>query len=79
MGIKQVNMHEAKSKLSELGELAWKGQKIVIAKAGKPFLDLYPHRESKPKRKPGRFKNEIKISDDFDKTPDDIIDSFEGK
>jgi len=79
MGTKQVNMHEAKTKLSELGELAWKGQKIVIAKAGKPFLDLYPHRETKPKRKPGRFKNKIKMSDDFDNTPDDIIDSFEGE
>jgi len=79
MGTKQVNMHEAKTKLSELGELAWKGEKIVIAKAGKPFLDLYPHKDIKSKRKPGRFKNKIKIADDFDITSDDIIDSFEGR
>jgi antitoxin (DNA-binding transcriptional repressor) of toxin-antitoxin stability system len=72
-------MHEAKTKLSELGELAWKGEKIVIAKAGKPFLDLYPHKETKSARKPGRFKGAINISDDFDNTSEDLIDTFEGK
>jgi PIN domain nuclease of toxin-antitoxin system len=29
----KVNMHEAKSQLSRLGELAWKGERIIIAKA----------------------------------------------
>ena len=46
MNSKQVNMHEAKSRLSELGELVWKGEKVVIARAGKPYLDLLPHRET---------------------------------
>jgi len=27
----KVNMHEAKSQLSKLSELAWKGESIVIA------------------------------------------------
>ena len=39
----KVNMHEAKSRLSKLGELAWQGEEIVIANAGKPYLDLLPH------------------------------------
>jgi len=79
MGIKQFNMHEAKSKLSELGELAWKGEKIVIAKAGKPYLDIYPHLSDRRPRKPGRFKDVIKMSDDFDKTPEALIKAFEGE
>ena len=29
----QVNMHEAKSQLSKLGEKAWEGETAVIAKA----------------------------------------------
>ncbi len=73
----QVNMHEAKSQLSQLGEKVWEGKTVVIAKAGKPYLDLSPHQEKKQPRKPGRFKGEIKISRDFDRTPQDIIDSFE--
>ncbi|RON06526.1 antitoxin [Pseudomonas brassicacearum] len=74
----QVNMHEAKSQLSQLAERAWHGDKVVIAKAGKPYLDLLPHVDTPRVRKPGRLKGEIRISANFDKTPKDIIDGFEG-
>ena len=79
MGKKQVNMHEAKSRLSELGGLVWKGEQVVIAKAGKPYLDLLPHRELRRKRKPGRLKGRIKIPADFDVTPPELIADFEGR
>jgi antitoxin (DNA-binding transcriptional repressor) of toxin-antitoxin stability system len=79
MNPKQVNMHEAKSRLSELGELVWKGEKVVIAKAGKPYLDLLPHRAGRAKRKPGRLKGQIFIADDFDETPPEVIADFEGQ
>jgi len=75
----QVNMHEAKSRLSQLGENAWSGVKVVIAKSGKPYLDLLPHKDVGKPRKPGRYKGRIRISRRFDHTPDDIIDAFEGK
>jgi antitoxin (DNA-binding transcriptional repressor) of toxin-antitoxin stability system len=75
---KQVNMHEAKSKLSELGELVWKGERVIIAKAGKPYLDLLPHKETRKERVPGRLAGQIKIAADFDNTPAEIIDAFEG-
>ena len=73
----QVNMHAAKSQLSRLGELAWQGEKIVIAKAGKPYLDLVPHRGEE--RKLGALKGKIRIAPDFDETPPDVIDAFEGR
>jgi antitoxin (DNA-binding transcriptional repressor) of toxin-antitoxin stability system len=79
MAIKQVNMHEAKSRLSELGELVWKGEKVVIAKAGKPYLDLLPHRPERRERKPGLLKGKIRIARDFDATPPEVIDAFEGR
>jgi len=74
----QVNMHEAKSKLSALAEKVWQGETVVIAKAGKPYLDILPHQENRIQRKPGRFKGQIHIADDFDHTPEEIIDAFEG-
>ena len=40
-----VNIHEAKTQLSRLIERAARGEHIVIAKAGKPVVDLIPHRE----------------------------------
>lgn len=78
MSIIQINMHEAKSKLSQLAKRAWSGDTIVIAKAGKPYLDLIPHKPVGKPRKPGRYKGQIKISKDFDLTPLDIIEEFEG-
>ena len=72
----QVNMHAAKTQLSRLGELAWQGERVVIAKAGKPYLDLVPHRGFE--RKLGALKGKIWIAPDFDDTPEEIIEAFEG-
>lgn len=74
----QVDMREAKSQLSRLAEQAWRGDRVVITKAGKPYLDLLPHVELRA-RKPGRLKGKIRMSADFDKTPEGIIAGFEGR
>jgi antitoxin (DNA-binding transcriptional repressor) of toxin-antitoxin stability system len=75
----KVNMHEAKTQLSRLGDLAWRGEKIVIAKAGKPYLDLVPHRAIEQARKPGLLKGKIEMADDFNDTTDDVLNDFEGQ
>ena len=55
----QVNMHEAKSQLSRLGELACQGERIIIAKAGKPYLELLPyHEKQREPRKLGILKEQ---------------------
>ena len=73
----QVNMHEAKSQLSRLGELAWNGEEIVIARAGKPYLLLQPYR-ARRRRELGSLEGQIWIAEDFDDTPLEIIEAFEG-
>jgi len=73
----KVNMHEAKSQLSRLGEQAWAGETVIIAKAGKPYLDLLPHTGKHEPRKPGRFKGQIQTSDDFDQPSEEINTAFE--
>jgi len=74
----QVNMHEAKTRLSELAEKVLKGEKVVIARAGKPIVDLVPHAPDKKTRYPGGYEDVIEMSADFDNTPEDIIASFYG-
>ncbi len=74
----KVNMHEAKSQLSRLAELAWQGERIIIAKAGKPYLDLVPHRGVGGERQPGQLKGQIQIAEDFDETSEQLIADFEG-
>ena len=82
----QVNMSEAQSNLSMLGELAWKGEEVIIAKAGKPFLRLTPYdepnqvedkpEEPKHRRLSGALEGQIWIAPDFDDTPEELIDLF---
>ena len=77
----QVNMDEAKSKLAELGELAWQGEEVIIAKAVKPFLRIAPYNApepqdlnvEQPKRRPlGMLEGQIWIAPDFDDTPKEL-------
>ena len=76
---KQVNMHEAKSQLSKLGELVQQGERVVVAKAGKPYFDLVPHREHGVVRKPGSLAGRILIADDFNEPDEETIVDFEGR
>lgn len=63
----QVNIYEAKTRLSELVEQARQGQTVVIAKNGTPLaklvaLDAQPNASLVY----GLMKSEIEIADDFD-------------
>ena len=62
----QVNMHEAKSQLSHLGELACQGERVIIAKAGKPYLELLPYKEKREPRKAGILKEQGWPEPDWD-------------
>ena len=41
----QINVHEAKSQLSALIARVLAGEKVTIARAGNPVVDIIPHRE----------------------------------
>ncbi len=73
------NMHEAKTHLSQLVEDAMAGKDVVIAKAGKPLVRLVPIRHEAIERKPGKFKGKVRIAEDFDQTPVELIRAFEGE
>lgn len=72
----QANMHEAKSKLSQLAELAHQGERVVIAKAGKPYVDLVPHRNSTP-RVPGGYSINMDAFDCADEEIESMFDFLE--
>jgi len=60
-----VNMHEAKTRLSELVRLVEAGEKVVLARNGTPVVELVP--AERPKKREGGFlKGQIWISPDFD-------------
>lgn len=75
----KVNMHEAKTNLSKLVEVAASGEEVIIARAGKPAVELIPVRKARKQRRPGLLAGRIRISDDFYRTSEDILDEFDGK
>lgn len=74
-----VNMHEAKTKLSSLVEEAVTGEEVIIAKSGSPLVRLVPVQRDVRPRVPGRFKGLISLEEDFEQTPEEVINDFEGK
>jgi len=66
--MRTVNIHEAKTQLSRLVDMAAKGESFVIAKAGKPLVRVTAI-EAGPSRTPSRFgflAGQIQVPDDFD-------------
>ena len=60
-----VNMHEAKSRLSELVRLVEQGEKVVLSRNGTPVAELVP--ADKPQTREGGFwKGQVWMSPDFD-------------
>lgn len=72
----QVNMHEAKTRLSQLVELVNQGEEVVIARAGKPAARLVPVEAPKKRRKGGIWKGKVWIAPDFDAPMPEFEDLF---
>lgn len=66
--MKTVNIHEAKTHLSRLVEEASKGKPFIIAKAGKPVVQVIALDApiGNQKRRLGFLKGEFLVPDDFD-------------
>jgi prevent-host-death family protein len=74
---RQVNLYEAKTKLSRLVERAAAGEEIIIAKDGKPRARLVPLKQEPPRRRPGAGRGKVWIADDFDAPlPADLLAAF---
>ncbi|MEC5344711.1 type II toxin-antitoxin system prevent-host-death family antitoxin [Brenneria populi] len=71
----QANMHEAKSRLSQLADQAAEGETVIIAKAGKPYVQLIP--VSQGDRTPGGYERRIAMDRRFDEADRDIQRMFE--
>jgi prevent-host-death family protein len=72
----QINIAQAKARLSELVQKAMLGEEVIIAKDNRPLLRLVPIDPVPSSRKPGSAKNEIiSVAKDFDQTPD-VFDGY---
>ena len=77
--MRQVNIHEAKTHLSQLVEDVARGDEIIIAKAGKPMARLVAFDNDTTPRPRGLLQGKIWIADDFDAPlPEEILQDFGG-
>jgi prevent-host-death family protein len=66
-GPRQVNVHEAKTRLSQLLAEVEAGREIVVARNGAPVAKLVPFRKAPPARlRVDTWKGKIGMSPDFD-------------
>jgi prevent-host-death family protein len=74
------NIHEAKTHLSRLIELAAKGEPFVIAKAGKPMVKVMALDAPEPPqmKRIGSMAGEIEVPDDFDRMGSEEIERMFG-
>lgn len=64
-----INIHEAKTHLSRLVELASKGEPFIIAKAGKPLVKVMALNAPEPAqvKRLGFMSGHASVPDDFDR------------
>lgn len=73
------NIHETKTHLSQILALVDKGEDVLIGKAGRPIAKLSKYEvENEPRKFDAPWRGKVWVSEDFDKTDDDIINSFYG-
>jgi prevent-host-death family protein len=72
-----INVSEAKAKLSQLIDMVYHGEKVVIAKNNLPIADLVIHKPTS-KRQLGLLEGKVDIPDDFLEEDDEINAMFYG-
>lgn len=76
------NIHDAKTQLSKLVEMAARGESFVIAKAGKPMVKVIALDTPEPSqmKRFGFMAGQIKVPDDFNTMgAQEIQHLFEGE
>ena len=74
-----TNIHEAQRRFPGLIERVIAGEEIIIEKEHQPVAKLIPYEQSHEPRQPGgSWQGKIKIADDFDELPKDLMAAFGG-
>ena len=76
----QLNVYEAKTRLSELLDRAAAGDEVVIARHGRPVARLVRYEALRAGRTLGGLAGRVRMAENFDAPlPDHLIAAFEGR
>jgi prevent-host-death family protein len=72
-----VNVHQAKTHLSQLLQEVQQGQEVVIARSGVPIARLVPWQSpARPVAPPGAMRGQIGLAEDFDAPLDGMFEAM---
>lgn len=75
-----VNIHDAKTRLSQLVDRAASGEDVVVSRNGKPLVRITRLKTSKRRIRFGVLKGRLTIPAGFDAPlPDEVLAGFEGR
>lgn len=80
MNMTSIKLSDAKAHLSAWSRRVEAGESFVVLKHNRPAFVIAPLHASETHRikKPGLAKGRIRMSADFDTTPESVIREFEG-
>ena len=73
----QMTLQNAEKSWAEILQKALAGEEVIIERDGKPVAKVSPYKAEEDWF--GMDEGKGWIADDFDETPQDLIDAFEGK
>jgi len=73
-----INVHQAKTTLSQLLRQVASGETVIISRNGEPAAKLVPFTEPPKRRVGGRDRNLFRVPDDFDRESKEVTQLFEG-
>ena len=74
----RIGVRELRGKLSEVLRKAQAGEAFVVVSRGKPIAELKGIAQAGAAfRKPGALTGKLRMADDFDDLPEDMLDMIE--
>ncbi len=79
MATNVLSIHEVETQLAQVIEQVLAGEDVVVAEAGKPLVKIIRYAQPDEPRRPGFWRGRVKMSEDFDELPDDLLQAFYGE
>lgn len=77
---RRLGVREFRANMAEVLRQARRGSSFVIASRGEVLAELHPPSPSaRAHRRPGALRGRIRLADDFDALPPDVLAAMEGE
>jgi prevent-host-death family protein len=76
MGVPAVDLTDAAQHLSEWVDEASRSGEVVLTRAGEAVAKIIPLHRPRVPRRPGSAQGMFEMADDFDETPEELLDYF---